>query len=65
MTLEYKKEKYKCIRMVSILSRFVFYKKYLGILDEQLNKKDMNTQTDLISEIENAWEKLSQEIIDN
>ena len=26
MTLEYKKEKYKCIRMASILSRFVFYK---------------------------------------
>ena len=37
----------------------------MGILAEQLNKKDMNTQTDLISEIENAWEKLSQEIIDN
>ena len=36
-----------------------------GILAEQLNKKDINAQADLISEIENAWEHLSQETIDN
>ena len=30
------------------------------ILAEQLSKKDINTQADLISEIENEWEHLSQ-----
>ena len=39
--------------------------KIWGILAEQLNKKDINTQAELISEIENAWEQLSQLTIDN
>ena len=37
----------------------------MGILAKQLNKKDINTQADLISEIENAEKHLSQETIDN
>ena len=37
----------------------------MEILAEQLNKKDINTIADLISEIENAWEQLNQETIDN
>ena len=38
MALEYPKEKNKCIRMAFMFSRFASYKKYLGILAEQLNK---------------------------
>ena len=36
----------------------------MEILAKQLNKKDINAQGDLISEIENAWKQLSQETID-
>ena len=37
----------------------------MGIFAKQLNKNDINTQDDLISEIENAWEQLNQETIEN
>ena len=37
----------------------------MEILAEQLNKKDINNKADLISEIENAWEQLNIETIDN
>ena len=37
----------------------------MEILAEQLDKKDINNKADLISEIENAWEQLNTETIDN
>ena len=39
--------------------------KTFGNISRTVKKKDINTKADLISEIENAWEQLNQETIDN
>ena len=51
--------------MASVFSRFVSYRKHLKNISKKFKQKDNNTQADLISEIEIAWEQLNHETIDN
>ena len=46
--------------MASIFSKFISYRKHLGNISWTINEKDINTQADLISEIESSWEQLSK-----
>ena len=51
--------------MTSIFSRTYPYWKYLGIMVGILRKKNISTQSELIKLVNQEWEKIDQEQIDN